>query len=353
MSAVAAANTTYAQIEQIVRELTASSSESALPSAYIQSAVNSFLTQDFPNAIKTDQMRSVYTFYTQPYIDYYPLDVNVNQGERCTLYVDGIPGYFYKDRTQFYNMWPRYPTYFQESPTTTGGLVYSFTLPGPFLRKEVTMGGVTSSGAGFSIADDGKGNLQLVSPNAQVSVPPQTLTPPVPGMYNLNTGSPGLLTVLNIGTLDYVGGACAFTLPSGYDLQSGTTLRVNVSQYQPGKPYSALFWNNYYQIRPVPKYVHKVEIESYLTPVQFLQTTDSPIIYQWLQYISYGVACEILRRRQDMDGVANLMEGFKRQEALVLERQGTEEIFQRNTTIFTSTVPSLGWNNGWSSGGYN
>ena len=43
-----------------------------------------------------------------------------------------------------------------------------------------------------------------------------------------------------------------------------------------------------------------------------MMTTDHPILNQWVQYIAYGVACEILRQRQDMDGVANLMEGFKR-----------------------------------------
>jgi hypothetical protein len=44
------------------------------------------------------------------------------------------------------------------------------------------------------------------------------------------------------------------------------------------------------------------------------------------------------------------MEGFKRQEALALERQGTEEINQRNATIFSSTTPNQGWNNGLFSG---
>ena len=43
-----------------------------------------------------------------------------------------------------------------------------------------------------------------------------------------------------------------------------------------------------------------------------------------------------------MEGVENLREGFMRQEALVLERQGIEEIFQPNYTIFNSSNPALG-----------
>jgi hypothetical protein len=77
-----------------------------------------------------------------------------------------------------------------------------------------------------------------------------------------------------------------------------------------------------------------------------LEETDNPIVNQWAQYISYGTAMEILRDRQDLEGVENLREGFMRQEALVLERQGVEEINQRNTTLYSSTTTSQGWNNG-------
>ena len=55
---------------------------------------------------------------------------------------------------------------------------------------------------------------------------------------------------------------------------------------------------------------------------------------------------EILRERQDFEGVENLREGFMRQEALVLERQGVEEIGQRNATIFSESTPTQGWNQG-------
>jgi hypothetical protein len=85
-----------------------------------------------------------------------------------------------------------------------------------------------------------------------------------------------------------------------------------------------------------------------------MNTTDSPILNQWGQYISYGVACEILRERQDVEGVQNLLEGFARQESLVLERQSIEEIGQPNYTLFNDTsyggCSGAGWGNG--SGGY-
>lgn len=355
---LAPANSTYAYIEKKVRRLTASSSESSLKSVDIQEYIQNFYNQNMPNCIKTDQMRSVYTFYTAPNIDRYPVDVNYNQGFRQPMYVDGIMGTFAKDRDQFYLMWPKWPTLFQ--PIAGDGItqIFNFTVGAtPFLSKTVTIGGVDTTGLPIQIQDDGNGNLQYLTPNAPFEVPAQNTTlplqAPIPGMLNRNTGNPGLNAVTNIGTVNYVTGVFSinFALAPGTVIPvAGQTLRIFVSQYQTGRPYSLLFWNNEFTIRPVPKFVHKIEIESYLTPVQFMKTTDHPILNQWVKYIAYGAAIDILMDRQDIQGVQNLMPEFKNEEALVLERQATEEIGQRNSTIFSSAIQGQGnyWGN-WGS----
>jgi hypothetical protein len=359
MPTVAPANSTYAYIERKIRRLTASSSESSLPTASIQEYVNNFYNQNFPNTIKTDQMRSVYTFYTQPYIDRYPVDVNYNQGFRSPMYVDGIEGTFAKDREQFFLMWPKWPTLSQ--PIAGDGVTqqFSFTIGSvPFLRGSVTLGGVDATGAPIQVRDDGNGNLQYLTPNAQVSVPAQNtslpLTAPIPGMLNLNTGNPGLNAVTNIGSVNYVTGAFTidFSLAPGGNVapESGQTMKLFVSQYTTGRPYSLLFWNNEFTIRPIPKLVHKIEIEAYLTPVQFMLTTDTPILNQWAKYIAYGAAIDILFDRQDFQGVQGLQPAFDYEEGLVLERQASEEIGQRNSTIFSSSVQGQG--NYYGSWGY-
>lgn len=352
---VAAPDNTLIAIRKKVRRLTASASESALSTADIDQYINTFYQNDFPYAIKIDQTRSVYTFFTRPYIDRYPLDVNFNQGLRAPLYVEGIPGTFFKDRQQFYSLWPRFPTRFQPISGDGTTTVFNFTIPGPFLSKEVVLGGVDTAGNAISVNDDGDGNLRLQVPNPVTIVPPYTdliNSAPIPGMHNANTGNPGLLNVSTtttpfsnaIGSVNYVTGVFSINFPVAP--AAGTVMTLWVSQYQTGRPYSLLFWNNELVIRPVPKLIHKVEIETYLTPVQFLETSDSPILNQWWQYIAYGASCEILRERQDIEGVENLKEGMKGQEALVLERQSIEEIFQPNITIFNSTNQSIGFGSG-------
>ena len=358
---VAQAQSTYARIEQKVRRLTASASESALAYTEIEQYVNTFYSQDFPYGIKIDQMRSVYTFFTEPYRDRYPLDVNYNQGIRAPVYFEGIQGAFFKDRQQFFNVWPRFPTKFQ--PISGDGVttIFTFTIPGPFLSKEVVLGGIDSAGNPISVNDDGNGNLLLQLPNPVVTVPPYTdvytvsnapvpalVGKPIPGMHNQNTLNPGLNRTNTqtgaytnaIGTVDYVTGVFNIEFPVAPE--SGSLMNLWVSQYQTGRPYNMLFWNNEITIRPVPKIIHKVEVETFLTPVQFMEQNDVPILNQWWQYIAIGAAIKVLEDRQDMEGVQNLSVLFDRQEALVLERQGVEEIFQPNWTIFNSSVPAAG-----------
>lgn len=367
MSAVAPANSTVSFIRNTVRELTASPGEQQLTTAYIDQTLNNFYSMDFPYAIKLDQMRSVYEFYTVPYQEFYPLDVNYNQGVRSPVFIDGYQGYFYKDREEFYRTWPQWPTLFSNIITGDGiQSIFNFTAPGPFYQNSVTLGGTAVGANPILVRDDGNGNLVLQNPNPIISVPSATTNPAVPGMYNTNTANPGLLSpavtgsasltgnTSVIGSVNYVTGAFSVNFPAGYipaiPTQDYPAMNLFVSQYQVGRPFALLFWNNLFHIRPVPKFVHKITVETYLTPVQFMLSTDTPILNQWSQYLAYGVAIEILRRRQDVAGVQNLMEGFKRQEGLVLERQATEEIGSRNVTIFSGAVPNQGAGNGFNQG---
>lgn len=358
--------------------MTASASESSLSSADIQSAVNLFYTNDFPYAIKIDQQRQVYKFLTIPNVDRYPVDVNNLQGFRAPVYFEGIQGNFFKNRDQLYNLYPRYPTQFQPIGGDGVTTAFTFTLFGnnvnPFpqpnfgiLSTQVVIGGIDTNGNPIRIIDDGGAvvnsfgigsntttgrllfiqqnnvgnNVYLDSGNAQQPAIPPLSPLPVPS-------PPSPLTPQYCGTVNYVTTSISVTFPVAP--AAGTMINVWASTYQVGRPYNLLFWNNEFTIRPVPDNVYLCEVEAYQTPSQFMQTTNHPILNQWAQYIAYGAAAEILRDRQDMEGVQNLMEGFRRQEALVLERQAIEEIFQPNITLFNSTQGGYGYGVGYGTG---
>lgn len=375
---VAQADTTYTFIEKKVRRLTASASEAALSSFDIQQAVNLFYNNDFPYAIKIDQQRSVYKFLTIPNVDRYPVDVNNLQGFRAPVYFEGIQGNFFKNRDQLYNLYPRYPTQFQ--PISGDGVTTSFTFslfgnnvnpfPAPnfgILSTQVVIGGIDVNGNPIRIIDDGgavvdafgigsnttTGQLLFINQNnVGNNVYLDALNvqhPAIPPLSPLPVPSPPLsLTPQYCGTVNYVTTQMTINFPVAP--AAGTSINVWAATYQVGRPYNLLFWNNQLEIRPVPDNVYLCEVEVYQTPVQFMNTTDNPVLNQWAQYIAYGAAREILRDRQDMEGVANLEEGFKRQEGLVLERQAVEEIGQPNITLFNTTQTGYGYGTGWGMG---
>ncbi|MEN6512214.1 MAG: hypothetical protein ABFD00_10360 [Chloroherpetonaceae bacterium] len=387
MSSVAQADSTYTFIEKKVRRLTASASEAALTSGDIANYVNTFYTNDFPYAIKIDQQRSVYKFLTIPNVDRYPVDVNNLQGFRAPIYFEGIQGNFFKNRDQLFNLYPRYPTKFQ--PISGDGITtsFSFTLFGnnanPFpqpnfgiLSTQVVIGGIDVNGNPIRIIDDGGGvvdslgvgsntttgqlifveqnavgnNIYIDSSNNQQPAIPNLS--PIGGQINANLPNnaypPSPLTPQYCGNVNYVTTQMTINFPVAP--AAGTSINVWAATYQVGRPYNLLFWNNEFTIRPVPDNVYLVEVETYQSPSQFMSTTNHPILNQWAQYIAYGSAMEILRDRQDLEGVANLEEGFKRQEALVLERQAVEEIQQPNITLFNSTQTGYGYGTGWGIG---
>ncbi len=382
MSSVLPANSTYSYIEKKVRRLTASASEASLSSADIQEAVNRFYSQDFPYAIKIDQQRSVYKFLTIPNVDRYPVDVNNLQGFRAPVYFEGIQGNFFKNRDQLYNLYPRYPTQFQ--PIGGDGVTTSFTFTlfgnnqNPFpqpnfgiLSTQLVIGGIDVNGNPIRIIDDGgavvdgygigsnttNGKLLFINQNNvgnNVYLDSMNVQQPaIPPLSPLPIPSPPLsLTPQYCGTVNYVTTDITINFPVAP--AAGTMINVWAATYQVGRPYNLLFWNNELTIRPVPDNVYLCEIEVYQTPAQFMSTQDNPVLNQWSQYIAYGTAAEILRDRQDMEGVENLMEGFKRQEALVLERQAVEEIGQSNITLFNSTQIGfgVGVGNGYGTGGF-
>jgi len=444
MPTLTQANSTYAQIEQKVRRLTASASQSSLSSSDLAQYVNTFYNSDFPYAIKIDQQRSVYKFLTIPNVDRYPVDVNNLQGFRAPVYFEGIQGNFFKNRDQLYNLYPRYPTKFQQgaglngsitnvaqptNPTlvtspdhklqngsiiTISGVVgmielngntytvtivdsnnftlngiddtaftpyisggswtsnntFSFILFGnnqnPFpqpnfgiLSTQLVIGGMDANNNPIRIIDDGgaivnafgigsnttTGRLLFITQNSVGNnVYLDALNqqqPAIPPLSPLPVSSPPVsLTPQYCGTVNYVTTQINLVIP--VPLQAGSLLNIWAATYQVGRPYNALFWNNEITIRPVPDNVYLVELETYQTPAQFMNTTDNPTLNQWAQYIAFGASMEILRDRQDMEGVENLREGFMRQEGLVLERQAVEEINQPNITLFNSTQIGYG-----------
>lgn len=255
----------------------------------------------------------------------------------------------------------------------------------PFLQEQVTVG-ATVGGGYVTIEDNGQGALVGAGQTAQAgnvagidisAAPTLVVTTQLPhgleesaivsfsqvaGTTELNGNSYYISNVTNTsfeitqanptaytgsgiwrstastyGFANYVSGSVVLDFPSAPD--PDTQIDIWVYQYSAGWPMAVLFWKDYIVVRPVPNKVYKLTLEAYKYPTQFTSNDETPILKQWWQYIAMLAARKILEDREDMQGVANLEQMIKRQEALVRNRNANEQIGQRNATIYNGSTP--------------
>ena len=65
------ADSSLAAIQDKVRRITRSPSEAYLTDAQLNQYINTFVLYDFPSEIRLFNLRQVFTFYTDPYVDTY------------------------------------------------------------------------------------------------------------------------------------------------------------------------------------------------------------------------------------------------------------------------------------------
>ncbi len=331
---VAPANTTVQGIRTEIREYVGISSNSILPDQVIDQEMNYFYTANIPESIKLDQLRTVYVLYTIPFCDRYPIDTNQFQSFREPLLIDGIGSRYYKDRALFYSYWPNVRTYLQPGMGDGVTTNFTFTLAGtPICRTTFTISCPDNTGFQLIAADSPQGLttqgtlLQIRTDNTGLQTPPTPPTSPIPP-----NPLPTPPYTNQIGTINYQTGQVNINFPT--PPAAGQAIQVQFYAATNGRPAAALYWNNEIILRPIPKFTHKIELEAYQTPAQFLTSTDHPFLNNFKRYIALGCSINLLSRMGDVARKAELEPDFFAAEGRVLERQANEEIGQANATIF-------------------
>lgn len=342
MSTVAPPDSTYAAIELMVRDLTDSPNESQLSSEEIGRAINTYYQLDFPGSCKLGQLRTNLEIFTEPYVDTYRIDINKYQGFGDPTSIEGYRSSLFKDQGTFFSLWPKIST--RLNPWTGDGTTVTFTgtLNGaPIARQSVTIGAINSGGGAMKVSDDGQGNFidasaGLSTTGANPISQTALSSGPIPNTY------PSPLPI--VGNINYINGNITVTFLN--PPAAGTPIIVWCYQYSVGQPINVLFWNDQLTVRPVPDGIYRIELEAYQTPVQFMQTTDSPILNAYWQLIAYGTAITILSRWKDTEAVAAILPNYEEQKGLVLNRNAEEQIGINTGTIYSQNGIGGAWS-GW------
>jgi hypothetical protein len=148
--------------------------------------------------------------------------------------------------------------------------------------------------------------------------------------------------------VNYLTGEINVTFPVG--IPAGNNINVQCYFFQSGLPRAILFYNNVLTLRNVPASQYLVELDAYLTPAAYLNTTDAIQFGYMSEYIARGAARKIMSDTGDTEQLNFYEPFFKEQETLVWKRSQRQWTANRTETIYSQGMDRGQMGNSNSSG---
>lgn len=310
----------------------------------------------------------------------------IYQGFLGPAYVNGIQVPFHTEKTTFFNIWPNIVQQMFVIGTgdgTTSNFNFTFPVtpnntvpPGPpfqyFLRGHIDITGIISTGSnidpifGTSLANtagipsvpitsmfpavyitsvDTEGNSLVVQDSGQflfeagnnqanfglLMIPgtaPYGYSPLPPAPFNTYS------TTQN--TINYLTGTGNVTFSAAP--AAGVSISAQAFLFQCGLPRGILYYNNTLTLRSPPDRQYLVELDAYLSPAAFFNTSSAIPFGYMSEYIARGAARKILSDTGDVEQFMFYEPLFKEQELLVWKRSQRQFTASRTQTIYSQGI---------------
>ena len=380
-----------------MRQILKTSSDASLQDNQLIQAVNQFVINDMSARIQLFDFKTKYSFQTTPGVDRYNMPLYslqtetaensqniqmypVYQGFEGPAYVNGIQVAFETQRNLFFRGFPNVVQYIQQA--AVGGLngapyagPYTLNLqilpnnsmpPNPpiesILRGHVDISGIVATGnnidpptatnfaslqalllqipttsidpAVWITTTDSVGNNVVVT-DSGIMLASNTnygmLIQPGPAPYGNQRLTGAYSTTSN--TINYQTGQCTLTFNT--PIPSGVNISAQVIFFQTGLPRSMLYYNNTITLRVPPSQQWLVELDAYLSPAAFLQSSQSLPFGYMSEYIAFGAARKILYKTGDVEQFMFYEPLFKEQEDLVWKRSQRQFTSTRTETLYS------------------
>ena len=390
---------TLSDIITYIRRIIKTPSNQVITDNLLIDYINRFWLMDVDARLQLFDLKTTYTFQTTPGIDKYNMPLYelqnstsgypisyypVYQGFMMPVLIDGINCPLYTQTSSFYNLWPRYIQKSIQVGIGNGGNG-PYTLQAPFspvLTGHIDMSGIISLYNGghsafgdlpfvpstsiFPVLQDFIQSVPVTSVNSCVyftatadngsniimadsgffldadtsgelyGLLMQSGSAPN-GNLPLTDGVPGdPLYSKTQNTINYATGLVQ-NVYFNQDIPDGTPINAQYYFIAQGIPRAALFYNNTLTLTPPPYTQSRVDVETYLTPAAFLNTSDAiPFAYMG-EYIARGAARKILSDTGDMEQLNFYEPLFREQEILVWKRSQRIWTSTRTESIFSNT----------------
>lgn len=310
---------TLQDIIEKIRQVSASGDTQQVTDTKILKYINSYYLLDLPDDLRILKLKDVYTFNTIQGVDTYPFNFDSWSSVQAPAYCAKQQITLFQDPANFYG----YSYGLQQLETfdtgdggagpysgnTTSFPILRSVYNNPMSDTKTASNAVFPSGYPPSFAENNISRIQniLISANTAAS-----------SLHVTDDGAGNLIgDCIAGGTINYQTGAIAAltfsqTIPAGNDIN---IQYINVSLSQ---PYSILFFQNQFVLRPVPDQAYTIEIVAFREPSKALLGTDSltspnlngrPEHFDWWELIAFGVAKKLYQDRLDTDGV-QMMDAF-------------------------------------------
>lgn len=363
-----------------VRRIVKSPSNTSLTDSLIIDYINRFWINDVDPFMQLFDFKKTYQFMTIPGFDKYNIPYYANQIESpaqdpqtiasypmyqgffspCSIL--GQPLRFLTEKNLFYNYYPDYSQYYPSIEQGTGVADYSIQIPSignqssypphssVLLRGHVDTSETTTAIPTFSDASLG---IIVKTPNleSKVFVSSQLASTSAPSIYvdsgyfynndvnigalvtkdlNVNGYTIGNSGAASHSTVNYVTGEIEI---KGKNLNG--PINVQCSYAQTGIPRAVLFYDNTLTLRPVPDNSYAVNIEAYLTPAAFINSSSYMPFGYMNEYIARGAARKIMADTGDQEQLQFNEPFFKEQQILVWKRSQRQWTSTRTQTIYS------------------
>lgn len=194
---------------------------------------------------------------------------------------------------------------------------------------------IDATGASVVIADSG----QFLESNVNYGILMQPGSAPF-GNLPL-TGGPAPNYSITQNTINYFTGI-ATNVYFPVAIPAGNNINVQCFYFQTGLPRAILYYNNTLTLRSPPDKQYLVEIDAYLSPAAFFNTSAAIPFGYMAEYIARGAARKILSDTGDVEQFQFYEQFFKEQELLVWKRSQRQWTNNRSETIYSRGFGSGG-----------
>jgi hypothetical protein len=338
-----------------VRRIIKNPSPLAITDNLIADYINRFYQYDAPARLQLFELKRQYTFqalpgifeYQVPFITYFdtvnnviiPTGIPQYQMLMAPAYCDGVEiGMYYSNR-QFFNIYPEFVQNQQHHNANGTQGDYTLHFDGRAILRAfvddldnllpyVYITATDVAGVVHYIVDSGQLNGNGLGILVETDATFQNVIGPLASLGGSGLVDYHLGIATNVRFLNNIPALNPQGLPN--------YIYTQTSPFSPGTPRTCLFFNNTIKLYPVPGRTHKIQMDAYVTPSQFLNLTDSVPFAYMSEWLARGAARKILSDNGDYEQMQFYEPLFKEQECQVLRRTNRQMTEMRTPTIFSS-----------------